>query len=112
MLRRYNLSDVFVIKQRGPPHTPVRPLLVDVQVASSMINGLQQGQYHIKTPDLVVNLLISSMASTTPRSYPLLLEACWSPVVVIVLTIYRQILDSVVIRQRKKEETAAPNSQQ
>ena len=73
-----------------------------VQIAKSLMAGLQRNEYHIKTPELVVNLLISSMSSTTPRSYPLFFEVLIAPLVVVLLTIYRCILDKFVRNERLK----------
>jgi hypothetical protein len=60
------------------------------------VDGLRRGEYHIRTPELLVNLLLSSMSSTTPRSYPLLLEMFLAPLVVALLAVYRKILDRFV----------------
>lgn len=81
-----------------------------VQIAKSLVNGLQRGQYHIKTPELGVNLLLSATSGTTPKLYLLPLEMCLAPFVVALLAIYRRILDSFVLKQRQKEEAAQPDS--
>lgn len=61
--------------------------------------GLERNQYHIKTPELIVNLLLSSMSSTTPRPYPVIVEMFIAPVVVLLLYVYRLILDRFVRKE-------------
>lgn len=73
-----------------------------LQIAASLILGLEREEYHIRTPEFIVNLLISSMSNITPRSYPLILEMFLAPIVVGLLDIYRRILDSFVTKERRK----------
>ena len=72
-----------------------------VQIAASLIRGLEKGEYHIKTPEVIVNLLLSSSSNITPKLYPLVIELFLAPVIVALLAIYRLILDGFVRRARK-----------
>ena len=50
------------------PADPYSP----VSVAQSVVDGVRMGDYHIQSPDLLQNLLVSSMSGVTPRAYALL----------------------------------------
>lgn len=89
-----------------------------LQTASSLIKGLERGQYHIKTTDLVVNLLLTSMSNITPSLYPLVLEVLLAPLLVIILAIYGKVVDGIVIKGRRNASAreasgyVAPNEAQ
>lgn len=51
------------------------------QVAGKMVRQLEGGAYHLTTPDLGSNLLISSMAGLTPKSIPLGIGVLIAPIV-------------------------------
>ena len=49
-----------------------------VVVAQNIVNGIEMGDYHLGSPDLVQNLLVSAMSGVSPRAYPML-ELAISP---------------------------------
>jgi hypothetical protein len=44
------------------------------QVASGIVNGSARGDYHLRGPDVGLNLLVASMAGFSPRMYNWVLE--------------------------------------
>lgn len=74
-----------------------------MQTAKGFVRGLRSGAYHIKTSDFIVNMLISSTSNITPRCYPLILEVFLAPFGIILMGIYRLIVDGFVKRQRRRE---------
>ena len=44
------------------------------QVASGIVNGSARGDYHLRGPDIGLNLLVASMAGFSPRMYNWVLE--------------------------------------
>mmetsp|Transcript_7464 Transcript_7464/g.27395 ORF Transcript_7464/g.27395 Transcript_7464/m.27395 type:complete len:109 (+) Transcript_7464:811-1137(+) len=52
-------------------------------VARQSVSSLLAGDYHIQSVDVLQNLLVSSMAGVTPRSFTLL-EACLQPLLALV----------------------------
>ena len=78
-----------------------------MQIAASFIKGLERENYHIKTPDPLINVLISSMASMSPRPYPLLLEVVFAPFAVLLQAIYMRLIDRIVLKGRRKREAGA-----
>ena len=76
------------------------------QAAASIVKGMDSGKYHIPTPDLGSNMLISStMANVSPRMYPLLVEVLVAPVVVLVAAVFRVLIDNVVRKERRKQKS-------
>jgi 3-dehydrosphinganine reductase len=49
-----------------------------VVVAQNIVDGMEMGDYHLGSPDLVQNLLVSAMSGVSPRAYPML-ELAISP---------------------------------
>ena len=49
-----------------------------VVVAQNIVDGIEMGDYHLGSPDLVQNLLVSAMSGVSPRAYPML-ELAISP---------------------------------
>eukprot|EP00939_MAST-03C_sp_MAST-3C-sp1_P002700 g2700.t1 len=41
-------------------------------VASQIVNGIEMGDYHLSSPDVVQNLLVTAMSGVSPRAYPML----------------------------------------
>lgn len=41
-------------------------------VAAKIVDGIELGDYHLSSPDLVQNLLVCAMSGVSPRSYPML----------------------------------------
>ena len=74
-----------------------------MQAAASIVKGMDGGGYHIKTPDLGSNILISStMSSLTPRMYPMVVEMLLAPVMPLATAIFRMLIDRIVRRERAK----------
>ena len=48
------------------------------RVAADMLRGAERGLYHLPSPDLVLNWMVSSRAGVSPRAYPFL-ECCMLP---------------------------------
>lgn len=44
------------------------------QVAACIVRGIERGRYHLLTPDLGSNLLISLTSGLAPRAWPLLVS--------------------------------------
>lgn len=40
------------------------------QVADQLVGGVEAGLYHLPSPDLVINWMVSSRAGVSPRAYP------------------------------------------
>ena len=73
-------------KEIAPPETamcfPADPFSAK-SVATTMVHSILLGDYHIQGPDLLQNLLVSSMSGVTPRPY-LLMEAVLAPLLLVV----------------------------
>ena len=78
------------------------------QAGASIIKGMDSGGYHIPTPDLGSNIMISStMSNVTPRMYPLIVEVIIGPFVPLVTAIFGYLVDRIVRRERKKQREFA-----
>ena len=63
----------------GSPVRRVRGRLVRRgAVASSLVSGVEAGLYHLPSPDVVLNWMVSSRAGVSPRAYPFV-ESCLLP---------------------------------
>merc|ERR1719356_1845651 len=62
------------------------------QVARSSVSSLLRGDYHIQSVDVLQNLLVSSMAGVTPRSF-MVLETLALPLVAVVQQIFWRWFD-------------------
>ena len=49
------------------------------KVANAMLDGSEAGLYHLPTPDVGLNFLVSCMSGISPRAYPFL-ESCLLPI--------------------------------
>ena len=66
------------------------------------MKGIARGAYNISTPDFFSNILISgTMASLTPRMFPLVVEIFLAPLIVIGSTIFRFLIDREVMKVRR-----------
>lgn len=63
------------------------------KVAKKIVKQLERGAYHLTTPDLGSNILISSMTSLAPKSLPSLIGILISPVVQVASTVVGGIAD-------------------
>ncbi len=63
------------------------------KVAKKLVTQLERGAYHLTTPDLGSNILISSMTSLTPKSLPSLVGIVISPIVQIASSVVGGIAD-------------------
>lgn len=77
------------------------------QTARQLFRGVEKGQYHIHTSDFVVNVLLSSMSSTTPKLYPLPLELLMAPLLVLAQWAYRKVMDRIVSKARRTRQAQA-----
>jgi len=55
------------------------------KVSDSILDGLLRGEYHLPSPDLVQNLLISTSVNVTPRGRWALLEIMLGPILSVVM---------------------------
>ena len=39
-------------------------------MADQLVGGVEAGLYHLPSPDLVINWMVSSRAGVSPRAYP------------------------------------------
>ena len=46
------------------------------QVADQLVGGVEAGLYHLPSPDLVINWMVSSRAGVSPRAYPFVSRRC------------------------------------
>lgn len=72
-------------------------------MAKVLVKGLQKEQYHIKTPEFLMNVLISASANNTPRPYILLFEILLAPIVAIIFYVSGKLIDREVKKERQKE---------
>jgi 3-dehydrosphinganine reductase len=63
------------------------------KVAKKLVKQLERGDYHLTTPDLGSNILISSMTSLAPKSLPSLVGIVISPIVQIASSVVGGIAD-------------------
>ena len=73
------------------------------QVADLAVRGMQAGRYFVCSPDFASNLAIASMAGTSPRVFPLILEVLLAPVYVIIHYALGWSLDARIRRWRRCE---------
>ena len=73
------------------------PLLGPLQVAQSLVRGIERGAYHLPTPDIGQVLLVDSMASLSPK--PLGPLGCLlAPIVYLVTAVLRRQADGAARR--------------
>lgn len=76
-------------------------LCLHIQAASSIVRGITQEAYNIRTPDFFSNVMISgTMSSLTPRMYPFLVELLLAPLAIIGTAIFRFLIDREVKKVR------------
>ena len=63
------------------------------KVAKKLVKQLERGEYHLTTPDIGSNLLISSMTSLAPKSLPSVVGVLISPVVQIASSVVGALAD-------------------
>ena len=63
------------------------------RVAKKMVKQLERGCYHLTTPDIGSNLLISSMTSLAPKSISTVLGIFLAPILTIASTVVGSISD-------------------
>lgn len=63
-----------------------------------MIRGLEQGSYHLPSPDFGQNLMVAAGAGLSPRMYNALFEFLLAPFVALALRIFGRIVDKAVLR--------------
>jgi hypothetical protein len=90
-----------------PTFSVDRNLLIDVQVAKSMMRGMERGAYHLPSPDLGHNVMVAASAGLSPHMFNALLEFLLSPFVVVALRIFGLIVDNAVRKHAKDYEDAS-----
>ena len=68
------------------------------QVAECMMRGLEQGAYHLPSPDFGQNLMVAASAGLSPHAYNGLLEFLLAPFVALALRIFGKIVDKAVLK--------------
>ena len=68
------------------------------QVAECMMRGLEQGAYHLPSPDFGQNLMVAASAGLSPHAYNGLLEFLLAPFVALALRIFGKIVDGAVLK--------------
>jgi hypothetical protein len=68
-----------------------------LQVATCMMHGLEQGSYHLPSPDFGQNLMVAASAGLSPRMYNVLVEFLLAPFVALALRIFGSIVDKAVL---------------
>ena len=63
-----------------------------------MMRGLQQGAYHLPSPDFGQNLMVAASAGLSPHVYNGLLEFLLAPFVALALRIFGRIVDKAVLK--------------
>lgn len=75
-------------------------------MARCIVSGAERGHYHIRGPDLGLNLLVASMAGFSPRMYNWVVEVVLAPVMALVARLGVALADRTV--QRHAAASAAP----
>lgn len=73
------------------------------QVAVCMMRGLEQGAYHLPSPDFGQNLMVAASAGLSPHMYNAFLEFLVAPFVALALRIFGTIVDKAVIKHMNAE---------
>ncbi len=63
-----------------------------------MMRGLEQGAYHLPSPDFGQNLMVAASAGLSPHAYNGLLEFLLAPFVALALRIFGNIVDKAVLK--------------
>ena len=66
-----------------------------------MMRGLEQGAYHLPSPDFGQNLMVAASAGLSPHMYNAFLEFLAAPFVALALRTFGRIVDSAVITHAK-----------
>jgi short-subunit dehydrogenase len=70
------------------------------QVASGIVNGSARGDYHLRGPDVGLNILVASMAGFSPRMYNWVLEVVLAPFMLLLTKLAIPLADRTVRRHR------------
>ena len=71
-------------------------------VAAAMLRSLEKGRYHLASPDVGQNLLVSAMAGLSPHPLPCIIEFLIAPIVAIALSIFGAIIDRAARRANEE----------
>ena len=63
-----------------------------------MMRGLEQGAYHLPSPDFGQNLMVAASAGLSPHMYNAFLEFLAAPFVALALRIFGTIVDKAVMK--------------
>jgi len=67
-----------------------------------MLKGVQNGSYHLRGPDIGLNVMISHMAGYSPRMYNVVVELLLAPLMVLFARLVVPVADRVVRKCRQK----------
>lgn len=62
-------------------------------VAAKLVRQFEAGRYHLTTPDIGTNMLISMMTGLSPKSHPLALGFFLSPILQLVSSVVAAVAD-------------------
>mmetsp|Transcript_3625 Transcript_3625/g.10504 ORF Transcript_3625/g.10504 Transcript_3625/m.10504 type:complete len:325 (-) Transcript_3625:661-1635(-) len=75
------------------------------QVARCIISGAERGDYHIRGPDVGLNILVSSMAGFSPRMYNFVVDLILAPLLTLVARLATVSADRTVRRHAQNSTT-------
>ena len=73
------------------------------QVARCIVSGAARGDYHIRGPDVGLNILVASMAGFSPRVYNWCFEIVLAPLLVLLAKLAVPLADRIVRKHRAAE---------
>lgn len=71
-------------------------------VAGVIVRQLQRGAYHLTTPDLGSNMLVSAMTGLSPKSLPLLLGMLLAPILQVISSVVGWLADRAARKCNEK----------
>jgi len=78
-------------------------LFPKLQVARCIVSGAARGDYHIRGPDVGLNILVASMAGFSPRVYNWCFEIVLAPLLVLLAKLAVPLADRIVRKHRAAE---------
>lgn len=74
------------------------------QVAVCMMRGLEQGAYHLPSPDFGQNLMVAASAGLSPHAFNAVVEFFLAPFVALALRLFGKIVDDAVLKIAKLQD--------
>ncbi len=75
------------------------------QVARGFVHGIEQGRYHLPSPDIGQDwFIMDGTASWSPRRLPLLVSCILAPIVPLAMFVCTKIADRIVRAERLKSQ--------